>query len=191
MKRTIFASIFTLVFTTLAIGQLSLRPQIGINFPKFTEEISQGEFEGNAGYQFGVDLQVGGTFYIQPGLNFQSQKLTLKDVGDIDVSRINVPILAGYKFFESDGQRALGIRVFAGPNFAFTANEDLDEAFVGIDEDRIEDFLLSGLVGAGADIGILFVDVAYKFGLSKFFDDEVSDGSVNLFLVNAGIRLGF
>jgi hypothetical protein len=36
-----------------------------------------------------------------------------------------------------------------------------------------------------------FVDVAYKFGISKFFEDVNSDSRINLFYVNTGVRLGF
>ena len=181
----------TMFIGSAAYGQLSLRPQVGINFPSFSDEIIHGEFDGEVGYQFGADLQIGGSFYIQPGLNFQSNKLSIENVGDIKVSRINVPVMVGYKFFENEDSRAFGVRIFAGPNFAFHVNEDLDEAFTDIDKDDIKDFQIAGLVGAGVDISILFVDLAYKFGLSDFFEEDVADGSINLFVVNAGIRLGF
>lgn len=64
MKRLIFITLALFFTYALAWSQLSLRPQIGINFPTLTDEIADGEFEGNVGYQFGLDLQLGGKFYL-------------------------------------------------------------------------------------------------------------------------------
>lgn len=193
MKRPLIIA-FILCFTTgIAISQVSLRPQIGINFPSLTDEIAEGEFEGNAGFQFGIDAQLGGSFYFQPGLNFESTRLTLQDGQDrydMNISRINIPVYVGIRLSSTD-DRSLGLRAFAGPNFAIHVNEDLDEAFGSLTKDNVKDAQISGVVGAGLDLSILFLDVAYKFGLSKFFEEINSDSKINLFVVNAGVRLGF
>lgn len=193
MKRPLMIAFILCFATGIAISQVSLRPQIGINFPTLTDEIAEGEFEGNAGFQFGVDAQIGGSFYIQPGLMFESTSLTLQDGqnrGDMNISRINIPVYAGFRLSSTE-DRSLGLRAFFGPNFAIHVNEDLDESFGFLTKDNIKDSQISGVVGGGLDVSILFLDVAYKFGLSKFFEDINSDSKINLFIVNAGVRLGF
>lgn len=190
-SKILIGAILFCVLTSSSIAQVSLRPQVGVNFPSFTDEIVHGKFKGNAGYQFGADLQIGKTLFIQPGANFQTDAIELERVGDIRVSRLNVPILLGLRLIQSD-YRAFGLRVFAGPNFAFNLNEDLDDAFDQIDIERedLNNFQLAGLLGAGLDIGVVFVDLGYKIGLTKYFESNL-DGSVNLFLLNVGVRLGF
>lgn len=68
--------------------------------------------------------------------------------------------------------------------------EDLEDSFSFISADNIRDAQISGMVGAGLDLSILFLDVGYKFGLSDFFEDINSDARIDLFIVNVGLRLG-
>ncbi len=191
MKKIIYAFLFLFFSASVAFGQLSLKPFVGINFPSLTKEISSFDFEGNVGYQFGADLLIGGNFFIQPGVNFESSSLTVQDVGDLDVSRLNIPVLIGFRLFEPEDSRGFGFRIFAGPNFAINLNEDLDDAFGSIDKDDIKGSKISALAGLGIDISILFVDAGYKFGLTDVFEGDNIDAKKNIFYVNAGIRLGF
>lgn len=192
MNRLLLAALLPLFTFCVAQSQISLRPQIGINFPKLTDEIADGRFKGNAGYQFGVDLQFGGNVYLQPGLNFESTSLSLDDdsgVGDIRISRINIPVYLGFRI-ASNEDNTFGLRLFVGPNFAIHVNEDLDESLTFINKGNIKDSQVSGVLGAGVDFSILFVDVAYKFGLSDFSENINSDARIDLFFVNVGVRLG-
>ena len=191
MKKNVLLALFVMFISGSVFAQISLRPQVGINFPQVTEEIVEGKWKGNVGYQFGLDVQIGGTIYIQPGLNFQSLNLTIDDVGDLSVSRINIPIMVGFRLFEGEDSKAFGLRGFAGPNFAINVNEDLDDSFSSITKDNIKNSQISALVGAGADLSIFFIDVAYKIGLTKFFEDINNDANKHIFFVNAGLRIGF
>jgi hypothetical protein len=193
MKRLLFIIITLCTTVGVTQSQISFRPQVGINFPTLTDEIADGKFEGNAGYQFGADLQLGGSFYVQPGLNFETARLSRNEgegVGDIRVSRVNIPVVAGFRLASTE-DNSVGLRAYAGPNFAIHVNEDLDESLSFINKDNVRDSQVSGIVGGGLDLSIFFVDVAYKFGLSKFFEDINSDSRINLFYVNKGVRLGF
>ena len=171
-------------------GQLSLRPQVGINFASFTGDDFDG-WSSELGYQFGADLQIGGTFYVQPGINYQSTKLTFDDVDDgtFETQRLNIPILVGIKLFEKE-DAAFGARVFAGPNFALHLGEDFDEAIM-LSSDDIKDLHVAGLVGAGIDFGIIFLDLGYKFGITKYIEVDNADSNKNVFIANAGVRIGF
>ncbi len=180
-----------LLIPSLAKSQISLRPQVGINAPSLTKDVATFKWKGNVGFQFGADLQIGGTIYIQPGVNWESTSLTLENVGDIDISRINIPVYLGFRLFEQESA-TFGMRAFVGPNFAITASEKLDDAITDFSKDNIKNSLISGVVGAGLDISILFVDLAYRFGLTDVFENINDDNAKkHFFVANAGIRIGF
>lgn len=193
MKRLLFTGLIFGLLSIASFGQTSLRPQVGVNFSTITDEIVHGKLKGNVGYQFGADLQIGGSLYIQPGANFQSKSLTLETVGDINITKLNVPILIGYRLFENEDHNAFGARVYAGPNLAFNLNEKLGDAFqnINITTDDIKKFHAKAMVGVGLDLSIIFLDLAYKFDLTKTFESTISDKASHLFVANAGIRLGF
>ena len=175
----------------LVEGQISLRPQVGINAPSLYKEIANQEWKGHVGFQFGADLLIGGDVFFQPGINYESSSLTLDGVGDLDISRINIPVYVGFRLFEHEN-KSFGLRAFVGPNFALNVNEKLDDAITDISEDNIKGSQISGVVGAGLDLSILFVDVGYRFGLTKIFEDiNDDDAKKHFFIANAGIRIGF
>jgi hypothetical protein len=191
MKKMITTLVLALLAAGVVLSQFSLRPQIGVNFASFNYESVHGAVDGRTGLHVGADLQIGKPFYIQPGLNFSTTKLQIEDFGDINVSIINVPIMLGLKFMGNEDSGSLGLRVFAGPNFAYHVNEKIDDAFTDITEDDIRDFEVSGIAGAGLDISFLFVDIGYKFGLSKFVETDAADEAVHYFIGNVGLRIGF
>jgi hypothetical protein len=99
--------------------------------------------------------------------------------------------MVGLKLGAGQESQKVGLRVFAGPNFSLHVNEKLDGVFQNVDKDDIKDSRISGILGGGVDLGILFVDLGYKFGLSSFFEDEVADDKVHYFIGVAGLRFGF
>lgn len=189
MKRILLVSAISALAFGISYSQLSLRPHVGINFPKLTEEIEQGELEGNVGYQFGVNLMLGEGFYFQPGLNFQTAGFTLDNTGDLKVSTINLPVMVGFELL-GEGSDIVNLRLFGGPNFAIHVNESLGEAFSFITKENIKNSEISGIVGAGVDVAFAFLDVGYKFGFTDFFEDLNSDAMKNMWVVNVGLRLG-
>jgi hypothetical protein len=189
MKQSFFTLLFALLMAASATSQISLRPQVGVNVPSVTSD----DIKGNLGFQFGADLQIGESFYVQPGVNFQTGKLTLEGAGDMNLSRINIPVMVGFALGEAE-DASFGFRVFAGPNLAFHADENLDDLSVSdITGDNFKSAVFSGQVGAGLDISVLFIDVAYQFGLSNYIEgtNRVEDSKKHMFLANAGIRIGF
>jgi hypothetical protein len=192
MKRIILTSIALVLFSLTTIAQISLRPQAGIKVANISYESVHGQLKGKTGISFGADLQVGSTLYLQPGLNLTPIKLEIADIGDIAISKLNVPVMIGYKFFEPDGGRAFGVRLFAGPNLAFSINDKISDAITDITLDDLKKFDLAAIAGVGLDISILFVDVSYKYGLTETISPKIGNAaSLNSFLINAGVRIGF
>ena len=177
------------VVAQFGISQLSLRPQVGVNSPSISDNLAVGEWNSSVGFQFGADLQIGGDLYLQPGLNFQTSSLSITNVGDVDVSNINIPVMVGFDM-GTEGNM-FGIRLFAGPNFALHLNEELSDAITDIIPDDFKSYRISGVAGAGLDFNILFVDVAYNFGLTNWIEGPAIEAKKNIFLINAGVRIGF
>ncbi len=191
MKPLIYSFLLVFFSSMNVFAQLSLRPQVGVNFASLDYESVHGSVKGKTGLHFGVDLQIGRPLYIQPGMSFSTTKLEIKEFGNIQVSNLDVPIMVGYKLFENDDQKAFGLRLFVGPNFSFNVNEKIDGVFTDITKDDIKNFHVSGIVGAGLDISILFIDVGYKFGITEFIKTDKADESIHYFIANGGIRIGF
>jgi hypothetical protein len=192
MKKLIIASAVFVLFGYSAIAQISLRPQAGIKIANISYESVHGQLKGKTGISFGVDLQVGSTLFLQPGLNLTPMKLEIENIGDISINKLNFPVMVGYKFFEPDGGRAFGVRLFAGTNFAFSINDKISDAITDITLDDLKKFHLAAIGGVGLDISILFVDVSYKYGITKTISPKIGNASsLNGFLINAGVRIGF
>ena len=189
MKNLFCTVLLMFAIVQFGISQMSLRPQVGVNSPSISDDLAIGDWGSSVGFQFGADLQIGGDLYFQPGLNFQTSSLSVSNVGDIDVSNINIPFMVGYDLGTESNK--FGFRLFAGPNFALHVNEDIADAITSIIPDDFKSFRVSGVAGAGLDVSILFVDVAYNFGLSNWIEGSAIDAKKNLFLINAGIRIGF
>lgn len=171
-------------------AQISLRPQIGVNFASFNYESIHGSIKGRTGLHIGADMQFGNTFYVQPGMHFSTTKLQIRNFGDVKISRMHIPIMVGLRILDND-EGILGLRVFAGPDFAFSVKETIAEQFTDLGPEDFENFQISGIIGAGADIGIFFVDIGYKFGMTEYLKTEIAEQNVNFFIGNAGFRIGF
>ena len=192
--RSAFFIAFSIWIST-ANAQLVLRPMVGVNSSKFTTDFNDEQFKSQLGYQFGADLMIGGRLYVAPGVLFEVVKKEVTQGNDtpagIQLTRLNVPLHVGFKFFDAGVDRTFDIRIFAGPNMALNLGKDVDVNDV-FDEDQIKNADWGWDVGVGIDFLIAFVDVGYRFGLSEVFEGEVENSSRNdVFTANAGIRIRF
>ena len=178
----------------LIFAQVSLRPQAGFNSSNLTKDLERAEFSDQLGFQFGVDLQMGNKFYIQPGIFWESNKNELKEriddrTAELTVSRIRIPVMLGYRLI-SDEASTIDARIFTGPNASFTVSKNLDETSL-LSKDDFKGAIYGWNMGIGVDIAIFFVDAGYQFGLNEVFEDVASSARNNLAYVNAGLRLGW
>lgn len=192
MKKIILSTALLLIFSISAMGQFSIRPQVGLYFSSIDYESVQGSVKGKTGLHFGADLQIGSPFYVQPGLSITPLKLEIKNVGDISITKLNVPIMVGFKLIDQDIVEAFGVRIFAGPDFAFNVSEKISDVITDVTLDDLKKFHLSGVAGAGLHINIFFLDIGYKFGLTETISPKIGSGAkLNYFVANAGIIIGF
>lgn len=129
--------------------------------------------EGKTGYHFGfwgkLDFP---KIYLRPELVYSKTKSTYDvegDSNDYDISKLDMPVLLGYKIVGP-------LHIFAGPAFQYILNNDLGDLEV---EDVESDFTVGLNAGVGVNLGKLGVDVRYERGFSEneaqFIGNNVTD----------------
>ncbi|MFM1879686.1 MAG: hypothetical protein RLZZ241_2552 [Bacteroidota bacterium] len=107
------------------------------------------------GYNIGLFGQIGKDFFLRPELIYTQTKSAYGE-SDLTVSKLDAPVLVGTHLLNV-------LRIFAGPDFQYILNTDLD----AITLDTLEsDFTIGLQIGAGVDLGNLGVDLRYERGLT-------------------------
>ena len=194
MKNAI-SLLVLLMISMSASAQFSIRPQIGYNSSSFTDNFNNVTIDKDGGFQFGIDVQIGRQFYIQPGIFWESANNNLRDMvssssSTFQVDRLKVPVLFGYKFLGPDVAGLVDARIFTGPHAAFVMDRNIKEESL-LRKNDFQNAVYGWNVGVGFDVAILFVDAGYSFGLSKVFKNLEPDTRNNMFYANVGLRLGF
>ena len=201
MKKT-FILLFVWLTPMLAIqAQVELRPTVGMNISSLESLKDTASFRSDAGFSVGLDLQFGNRFYVQPGVHYDVSRNTIELSGgqesSLQVGRVRIPVLFGYKLFEPDVDRFFNVRLFTGPNISFVTSVDDGESQLNIDKEDFKASTFGWHAGGGLDILIVFIDFGYQFGLSNVFEDlqiqglEGANSKNNVFYLNAGLRVRF
>nr|WP_299340071.1 outer membrane beta-barrel protein [Allomuricauda sp.] len=183
MKKTLLLAVLGLFgFTAIAQSGSGWGLKAGLSYNKngdligsigdAAENITDGG-EGNAGYHVGfwgkLDFP---KIYLRPELIYTRTKSTYDIDGnssDYDVSKLDLPVLLGYKIIGP-------LHVFGGPAFQYTLSNDLDNVSVS---DVENDFTVGLHIGAGVNLGRLGFDVRYERGFSEneaaFIGDNITD----------------
>lgn len=195
MKYLFFVLSFCFI-GSITQAQITIRPQLGFNSSTLTNNFDDAAtFGDQLGFQFGLEVQMGRKFYIQPGIFWESANNELRETldggnSDFSINRVRVPFMFGYKVLGDDTKGLVDFRLFTGPNASFSVNKDIKETAL-INRNDFKNAVYGWNFGFGLDIAIAFVDAGYSFGLSEVFEGMASDVRNNLFYVNAGIRLAF
>ncbi|RYC50182.1 outer membrane beta-barrel protein [Flagellimonas olearia] len=129
--------------------------------------------EGKTGYHVGfwgkLDFP---KIYLRPELVYSKTKSSYEvdgDSQDYDISKLDLPVLLGYKIIGP-------LHIFAGPAFQYTLKNDLGDLEV---EDVQNDFTVGLNTGVGVNLGKVGLDVRYERGFSKneaeFIGDNITD----------------
>jgi len=160
------------------------------------------QWVGRAGYQFGADLLLGGQWFLKPGLHFQVRNLNYTVAGispdgtttgaDTEfryTSRsLRVPLMVGLRLQDPANDPGFNIYILGGPTALFNLSADLDNDALDVETKAAQWYI--GL-GAGAEIGFIFVEGGYDVAMSNVFegDDFDTNPKVNNVYITAGVRL--
>ncbi|MCB0372725.1 MAG: PorT family protein [Muricauda sp.] len=182
MKKTLLVAVFALFgATAFAQSGSGFGIKAGLSYNKNGDLISSvgdgGQdiiegAEGKAGYHFGfwgkLDFP---KIYLRPELVYSKTKSSYDvngDSQDYDISKLDMPVLLGYKIIGP-------LHIFAGPAFQYTLNNDLGDLVV---EDVKNDFTVGLNAGVGVNLGKLGLDVRYERGFSEneaeFIDNNIT-----------------
>ncbi|NOR29127.1 MAG: outer membrane beta-barrel protein [Lutibacter sp.] len=167
MKKRIALLSYTLFATFLiANAQSGFGIKGGLSYNSNGElnqvsDIYKNDGKGKSGFNIGLygklDL---GPIYLRPELVYTkttSEYVLNSENVNYKISKIDVPVLVGFKLFGP-------IDIFAGPAFQYYLDNDLK----GLNFESIDnEFSLGMNIGASIELGRIGVDVRYERGLSK------------------------
>ena len=184
MKKSLLLAVFALIgITAFAQKDSGFGIKAGLNYNQngdlsFKQVQSAGEdlitgSDGKVGYHVGfygkLDMP---KIYIRPELIYTKTKSSYEVDGgtnNYDVSKIDLPVLLGYKLIGP-------LHIFAGPAFQYTLSNDLEN----VELDNLKnDFTIGAHFGVGVTLGNIGLDVRYERGFSKneaeFIGDNITD----------------
>ena len=184
MKKTILLAALAMVsLTALAQSGSGFGINAGLNYSQngdlsFKQVQSAGEdliagSDGKVGYHVGfygkLDMP---KIYIRPELIYTKTKSSYDVDGgsnDYDVSKLDLPVLLGYKLIGP-------VHIFAGPAFQYILSDDLEDAEL---DDLKNDFSVGAHIGVGVTLGNIGLDVRYERGFSENEAAFISDNVTN------------
>lgn len=172
MKKTLLVAVCALVsITAFAQSGSGFGIKGGVNYNQngdlsfvqlvssSSEDIITGS-DGKIGYHIGffgkLDFP---KIYLRPEIIYTKTKSDYSANGistEYDISKLDVPVLLGYKIIGP-------LSIFAGPAFQYTLNNDLKGLQV---EDVENDFTVGLHMGVGVNLGKIGIDVRYERGFS-------------------------
>ncbi|MDG1661029.1 MAG: porin family protein [Winogradskyella sp.] len=162
MKNLFFTALLVAGFSTSLFAQSGsgFGIKAGLNYGgngDYFESVTT-NFENpdqNVGYHIGVFGKLGNKLYFRPEIVYTKTKSDY-DKGDLDVQKIDVPLLVGLK--------VLGpVNVFAGPSLQYILDTDFGDATVN---DIDNDFSVGLNFGIGLNLNRLGIDLRYERGFS-------------------------
>jgi len=182
MKKTLLMVAFAMISTAaFAQKDSGFGIKAGLNYNKngdltqdvvnSADDIIKGA-DGKVGYHIGfwgkLDFP---KLYIRPEVIYTKTKSSYEvdtSTNDYDISKLDVPVLLGYKIIGP-------LHIFAGPAFQYTLKNDLEDLEV---EDVESDFTVGLHLGAGVNLGNIGLDVRYERGFSEneanFIDNNIT-----------------
>ena len=163
------------------IGQVTLKPMVGINFATMTET---DDSKMRIGATIGAEAECGvaESFSLSAGALYSMQGVK-GSAGLIDITiktdYINIPILANYYPI-----KGLAIKAGFQPAFKVSAKAKAEVSSGSVSESAEEDlkgvkgFYLSVPIGLSYEISNFVLDARYNLGLTKALDWEDSKHSV-------------
>ena len=162
MKNLFFTALLVAGFSTSLFAQSGsgFGIKAGLNYGgngDYFESVTT-NFENpdqNVGYHIGVFGKLGNKLYFRPEIVYTKTKSDY-DKGDLDVQKIDVPLLVGLK--------VLGpVNVFAGPSLQYILDTDFGDATLN---DIDNDFSVGLNFGIGLNLNRLGIDLRYERGFS-------------------------
>lgn len=192
MKK--FAVIFLLFTASIVVGNaqgvFDLGLKAGINTSKISTHIDYYTPQTINNYLFGAFARVNlGRIYFQPEAYYNSKggeyidKINMNTVNKFDLNTVDVPALVGIKIID---QKALNLRVMAGPVFSFVTDKSVKGQ---LSEDNLKNNFFGWQYGAGVDFMFLTLDARMESFSKNLYSTPDFSSKSGIFLISLGIKL--
>ncbi len=165
MKKLFLVCMVCLIGGTVSAQGLDFGLKVGVNFATLSDV---SEAETKTGFVVGAfaGAKLGDKFGIQGDLLYSQQGADFK-LGDVDLSYVNVPVVA--KYFVTDK-----FNIQLGPQFGFKIDDNIKSDIL-----EAESFDLTGVAGIGLHLPFgIRADARYNFGLTDILKSNDSDVKV-------------
>jgi hypothetical protein len=188
MQRFVFAAAL-LVAAQPAQAQIGYKIAGGATFneissapPGFTESSGTGYFIGGA-------IRTGQFLYIEPGVYYQEQRITLREnatgIQDgVGIRSTTIPVIAGVNF----NLAVASVRAGLGPTLTFQGSVSGND--FGFVKDDFKGTRFGYMLNLGVRVLFLAVDFAWQQDFSNAFDDTSLNGNGKLGTFRVGIGVG-
>lgn len=183
-KSLLFAAFVLISLTAFSQTDSGFGIKAGLNYNQngdlnFRQVQTAGEdliagSDGKVGFHVGIfgklDLP---KIYLKPELVFTSTKSSYDIDGgtkDYDISKLDLPVLLGYKIIGP-------LHIFAGPAFQYTLKNDLEDVEL---DDVKNDFTVGAHFGVGVNLGNIGLDVRYERGFTENEAEIIGDNVANI-----------
>jgi len=194
MKRITFIILLISSLAIQGISQTVIKPSIGMNFTKLSDDPQSYNQTGRFGWQIGGTITLGSDFYLEPGIfwmknNWQLQQLT-PDAPKFnnDISSFRIPCFVGWNVVNR-GDDDRNFHIFGGPAAMIVTKTKTETT--GLTPDDFSKFIFGINLGAGLSISKIFVDCGYEWGLTDILKNDDNHVKSRGFWLNAGFRLKF
>jgi hypothetical protein len=195
MKKIVFLLFILAGFAIGSMSQTVIKPAIGMNFTKLSNDPMAYEQTGRFGWQIGGTLTLGKEFYLEPGIfwmknNWQLQNLNTPSVPEFknDISSLRIPLFLGWNVVNR-GDDNRNFHLFAGPAAMIVTKTNSESTQVTVDD--FNKFIFGMNVGAGLSINKIFIDGGYEWGLTEIYKNDPNKVKSRGFWLNVGLRLKF
>ena len=129
------------------------------------------EAKAQTGFQFGVYGQVNFfTFYLRPELQFNQSNSAFADNGTLALSKLEMPVLVGYRFFPF-------LSFFAGPSFQYILNRKSNTLNLG----ALTEKATVGLqIGTRFQLGRVGLGVRFERGFTENEIDLLGNNNIDI-----------
>ena len=173
-------------------AQFEIKPTIGFNFSRLSDEPENFSQSARVGYQLGGSIQFGKKLYVEPGIFWtkMGSEMVHANNSDIklttDISAIRIPVFVGYQIIGGDDENIFGLRVFGGPSMSWITKVEGDGT--KLEKDDFNNLLWGVGVGAGVDVWLFFLDIGHEWGLNQVFKEDPNKAKNHAWWFNLGMR---
>ena len=195
MKKAIFTLAFVVGIAFMLQAQFEIKPTVGFNFSRLSDEPENFSQSARVGYQLGGSIQFGKKLYVEPGIFWtkMGSEMIHADQTDVklttDIHAIRIPVFVGYQIIGGDDENIFGLRVFGGPSMSWITK--IEGEGTKLNKDDFNSLLWGVDVGAGVDVWLFFLDIGHEWGLNPVFKDDPNDAKNHAWWFNLGMRFRF